>query len=177
MILGKLHRKPVVVSEHYSIFARKVLAKIDRWQVQFAFTNARRVLPVSAFLQRAIEDNGIQAKFMVVPNVVDTSLFRPEAHPTLRSGPRKLLSVGSLGITKGTDDLLQALIRLHTWREDWHLDVIGGGPMRSSTGIRLPNWDLRTRSPFTGSSRRRRWLASCSRLISSYYPVLSRHSR
>jgi L-malate glycosyltransferase len=127
VILGKLHHKPVVVSEHYSIFARRALTGIDLWQAKFAFTNARRVLPVSVFLQRAIEDNGIRARFQVVPNVVDTDLFRPEAHPLLRPGPKKLLYVGSLEPTKGTDDLLRALARLRDRRDDWQLDMIGGG--------------------------------------------------
>jgi glycosyltransferase involved in cell wall biosynthesis len=89
------------------------------------------VLPVSRFLQHAIERYSIRARFTVVPNVVDTSLFSPAAHSPARGEPKRLLFVGGLAGIKGLTYLLAALAQLRGQREDWRLDVVGDGPLRT----------------------------------------------
>jgi glycosyltransferase involved in cell wall biosynthesis len=119
-------RRPVVVSEHWSIFLPEDPARLGpggRLAARVAFGRAALVLPVSAALQRAIEAHGIRARFRIVPNVVDTGLFRPGDEP--REG---LLAVGLLYEAKGFDLLLDALARL----PDERLRLVGDGPIRSA---------------------------------------------
>jgi glycosyltransferase involved in cell wall biosynthesis len=118
-------RRPVVISEHWSVFLPEDPASLGaggRLAARVAFGRAALVMPVSAALRRGIEAHGIRARFRVVPNVVDTSLFRPSGAP--RSG---LLAVGLLYEAKGFDVLLEALVRLPGER----LVLVGDGPLRA----------------------------------------------
>ncbi len=117
-------RRPVVVGEHWSVFLPEDPMRLGRGGVlaaRVAFGRAALALPVSAALQRGIEAHGVHARFRLVPNVVDTSLFRPGSGE--RSG---LLAVGLLYDAKGFDVLLEALSLLPGER----LTLVGDGPLR-----------------------------------------------
>src|SRR5262249_29578863 len=96
VLIGKLNRIPVVVTEHFSSFPRRLLGPLDVFKAWLAFHWAKRVLPVSATLQNAIERYGIRASFQVIPNVVDTTLFTPPLHPRQDSNHKRILFVGQL---------------------------------------------------------------------------------
>jgi glycosyltransferase involved in cell wall biosynthesis len=136
VLIGRQTGAPVVISEHASDFVRR---RLPPWQVQkarFAFSRAARVLPVSRTLQSAIERYGIRARFSVVPNVVDTDLFKPATEPQRRDGARRLATVGSLVPIKGFDHLLRAMALLRSERDDWRLFIVGEGPERQAlTGL------------------------------------------
>jgi L-malate glycosyltransferase len=89
------------------------------------------VLPVSGALQKAIEDYGIKAKFSVVPNVIDASLFSLPKSATAARTVKKILFVGNLVPVKGLEYLLRALAGLRH-RNDWRLDVVGAGPLMAA---------------------------------------------
>lgn len=133
VIVGKLRRIPVVVTEHFTGFPRRVLKRRAIRRARMAFRSADRVTPVSKSLQNAIEGYGIQARFQVVPNVVDTRLFRPSRASLPRSVLKRLLVVGvfSSARTKGIPYLLKALAQLRRHRDDWRLDIVGDGPVRA----------------------------------------------
>jgi len=128
LLIGKLSGVPVVMTEHYSAFARKALNRVELRKARFAFHHARVVMPVSAFQQRALEDSGIRADFSIVPNVVNTQEFHPLSGVRPEPLSKKLLYVGSLEPVKGTEYLMLALALLSKQRSDWSLDIIGTGP-------------------------------------------------
>jgi glycosyltransferase involved in cell wall biosynthesis len=130
VILGRLYGKPVVISEHWSGFLQRKLTWIDKRVAKFAMNNAQWILPVSHSLQKGIEAYGIQGKFNVVPNVVDTTLFHPERNGSKRVQENRILFVGSLSPMKGMPFLLQALAHLQTKRQNWQLDIVGDGSAR-----------------------------------------------
>jgi L-malate glycosyltransferase len=130
VLIGKLHRIPVVISEHFSSFPRRALGPLDIAKAWLAFRWANRVLPVSYTLQKAIEYYGIRAHFHVIPNVVDTMLFSPSSHPPKTVTAKRILFVGQLVPVKGVPYLLQALSHLSRKRQDWQLDLIGDGQAR-----------------------------------------------
>ncbi len=133
VLIAKLHRLPVVVTEQYSGFRRKLLGCMDLRLARLAFRWADVVLPVSKSLQQAIEGCGIRARFQVVPNVVDTALFHPAVAPPPRNQENRLLVVCMLDPShnKGLPHLLHALAQLGRKRIDWHLDIVGDGPARA----------------------------------------------
>ncbi len=108
---------PYVLTEH-STLARP-LSPLERR----AFRNAGRVMPVSRMLQSALESSGLEARYEVVPNVVDLEHFTPAARSP--SAVRRLIAVTRMTPIKGVPDLLEALRLLK--RRDWHCDLIGGG--------------------------------------------------
>jgi len=131
-IIAKLYGIPLVITEHSSAFLRKSLAGLEVSKARLAFRLAKVVMPVSGCLQRAIESTGIRARFRVLPNVVDTALFRPNLARRDGREPKRILVVClfSSGHTKGLPDLLNALRGLGQRRDDWRLDVVGDGPVR-----------------------------------------------
>lgn len=129
VLIGKLHGIPVVVSEHFSSFPKKLLGRLDIFKAWLAFRWANMVLPVSHALQKAIEDYGIRARFQVVPNIVDTRLFSP-AHTRDDAEAKRILFVGQLTPMKGVTHLLHALAQLRQKRDDWQLDIVGNGDAR-----------------------------------------------
>jgi glycosyltransferase involved in cell wall biosynthesis len=130
LVIGKLTGVPVVVSEHFSSFPRRLLGRLDFFKAWIAFRGANMVLPVSGALRDAIQDYGIRARFQVIPNVVDTNVFFPAPHLRNPIGPKRLLFVGQLVPVRGLALLLDALSNLRRKRDDWRLDIVGGGGAR-----------------------------------------------
>jgi glycosyltransferase involved in cell wall biosynthesis len=85
-------------------------------------------MPVSRSLEDAMRAAGVDGPFRVVPNAVDTSLFKPGDG----GGGARLVTVGLLGPQKGIDVLLRALARVREQRSDVRLDVVGDGAERAA---------------------------------------------
>ena len=131
-ILGRLYRIPFVVTEHYTGFPRHILTLSQRIKARFVMNRAQIVLPVSNALKEAIETYGIKNKFQIVPNVVNTEIFRPLSSRDSRgrNEGKKLLLVAILSPQKGIPCLLEALSQIRHKRRDFSLDVVGDGPNR-----------------------------------------------
>lgn len=131
VLLGKRYNIPVIISEHFSGFPRGLIRGFEKIKAKFAFERASLVCPVSKDLKKHIESCGIRARFHVVPNVVDTSLFTLRGKTFTREDNRKrLLLVALLTPIKGVPCLLEALVRLREKRDDFVLDIVGDGPDR-----------------------------------------------
>lgn len=129
VLLGKLHSKPVLVTEQWSIFIRPDSTELTpalRRIARFTFERADRVLPVSEALLHGIESRGIHGRFTIVPNVVDTELFKPGAE---RNG--RLLAAGLLVRAKGYEFLLEAIRLLAASGRDAQVDIAGDGVLRA----------------------------------------------
>ena len=124
IILGKILNCPVVITEQNSAFPRHLLTRTDIIKARYAFPRANKVLPVSMALQKGIESYNINAKFLIIHNVVDTTLFFPNNNPNHIHNNIRLIFVGSIIPVKGIDYLLPALTNLHI-EQKWHLDLIG----------------------------------------------------
>lgn len=148
VLVGSLRGIPVVVSEHYSAFPLRLLARHDLVKARVAFSLARRVLPVSSMLQESIEGCGLKGEFEVIPNVVDTELFFP-SNAEHAAPPFTFLFVGHLYEEKGIGDLLTALADTRLQSRDWALVVIGGGSQRRWKVV-ARNMGIANRISFTG---------------------------
>jgi len=131
VLVGKLRRTPVVITEHWSGFPMGLLSPTQRRLARFAFAQADMVCPVSENLKQHIDAYGIRGRFKVVPNAVDTELFSPKPpQKPWRDGKRHILFVGMLISIKGLPYLLEALSHVKNWRDDFVLDIVGDGPNR-----------------------------------------------
>ncbi len=158
VLIGMAHRIPVVVTEHWTLFPRKLLDPFSIWKSSIAFRWAQVVMPVTRSLQQAIEAYGIKARFRVVPNVVDTQLFYPNSSPqSTKQSLKRLLFVGLLDLShkKGVPYLLQALAQLRRQRDDWHLDIVGDGPARAEYERLAIDSGLAARVTFHGLKSKR----------------------
>lgn len=150
VLLGKRHRLPVVITEQFSAFPRRLLSRQKVLKARWAFGQADRVLPVSAALQTSIEQYGIHARFHRVPNVVDAGLFAPPPAPCPSHDPIRILFVGSLIPVKGVGFLLDALAQVQQQRKDWCLDLVGDGQERAAYERRAADLGLATQVTFHG---------------------------
>jgi glycosyltransferase involved in cell wall biosynthesis len=152
VMIGKAYRIPIVVTEHSSAFPMRRLPRQDVRMARFAFSKADMVLPVSLSLQKAIENYGVKARFQIVPNAVDSSLFHPSFDSRPDNRPKRLLFVGLLDPShnKGLPLLLDALARLKEHRADWCLDLVGDGPARQEYEFMAADLGLVDKITFRG---------------------------
>jgi len=124
---------PFVITEHSTSFsgrnASNRASRAGLARARRVCAEAAAVLPVSAQLQRAMEESGIRANYTVLPNPVDTTEFRsPEQLPP--SSTIEVVSVGRLAPVKGHDLLLEAIARIRGDRPNVRLTIVGAGPER-----------------------------------------------
>jgi glycosyltransferase involved in cell wall biosynthesis len=120
---------PLVVSEHYSGFARGDVPKRARMAASVAYRSAQAVCPVSASLEATVAGLTSAARTHVIPNPVDEKVFA-FADPVPRTGPARILTVASLVPVKGVDVLIDAIGITVTRRRGFRVTVIGDGAER-----------------------------------------------
>jgi glycosyltransferase involved in cell wall biosynthesis len=129
-LAGTLLRRPVVISEHSSEWPSGTITPRALRRARIAFSHAAVVCPVNAELRAAIERYGVQARFRIVPNCVDTVLFQPPAAPIERDcEPSRLVNVALHLEVKAIDVLLRAFAMLASRRRELTLELIGDGPL------------------------------------------------
>ena len=155
VLAGLVLRRPVVVSEHSSEWPRRLLTAAQVRRAKIAFGRAALVCPVNRQLQRAIQAYGIRARFRVVPNTVDTGIFRPAAARGAETGIR-LVNVALHVEVKALDVLLHAVALLTDQRPELTLELVGEGPTTPALQELTAELGLEGRVRFAGRSRRRR---------------------
>ncbi len=90
----------------------------------------RRALAVVANSEglKKMAESSDAVSVRVIPNGVDTSLFRPGPGRTVGSHPLRVIFVGRLRSQKNVPVLFQQLARLPAGT--WKLDLVGDGPLR-----------------------------------------------
>jgi glycosyltransferase involved in cell wall biosynthesis len=133
VMLGKLLRKPVVITARGSDINSIPRHALPRRMILYAARNAAAIIAVSQALKDALVGMGVAGdRVRVLRNGVDLAVFRPTDRRASRSKLRlnglTLLSVGHLIELKGHDLAIGALASLpnHT------LLIVGEGPERSA---------------------------------------------
>ena len=144
-IVGALLRRPFVVTENSSEWARGTITPGALRRARFAFPRAALVCPVNERLRQAIEGYGVRARFRVVPNTVDTTVFHPAVG---QSGPpERLVNVALHVEVKALDVLLRAFARVEG---DLRLDLVGDGPLTPDLKALAREFGLEERVEFAG---------------------------
>lgn len=119
---------PYVVSEHSSAFTRfnpeKEVGAVGLKIAKDVYENAAAVLPVSRYLESEILQRGLPGRFIVVPNPVDTALFRPK--DLVREA--RVVTVARIAPVKRLELLIRAISSLARLEPNVTLDVVGAGP-------------------------------------------------
>ncbi|HEX8658177.1 MAG TPA: glycosyltransferase [Hymenobacter sp.] len=130
--LKRWHGIPYVLTEHWTAFHPgnvEQLGKLRRWLAGWLVRQAAAYTPVSDDLRHALARlGGINPRTVVIPNVVDTDLFRP---PTTTDERWGLLNVAAFNErAKNLSGLLRTMARLratHPGLPGLHLRVVGYG--------------------------------------------------
>jgi glycosyltransferase involved in cell wall biosynthesis len=153
VILGKMYSLPVIITEHFSGFHRRLIHGFKKLQVTFAFNRADLVCPVSNAMKEGIESYGIRTQIKVIPNVVDTVLFSPkEQIISKKTGllKKQILVVADMSPIKGVQYLLKAASELIKKRTDFVINLIGDHSNQGRNDISIMNDTLRKNISFCG---------------------------
>ena len=150
LVLGRLARAPVVISEHFTGFQRGLITGYDRLTARIAFRCANLVAPVSADLERYVKAVAPRARTRVVDNVVDTDVFHPRADPPAAAARPRLIMVAALTEKKGPADLLEALAELRRSGAELQLDLVGDGELRGELERQVRRMGLESTVHFRG---------------------------
>ena len=121
---------PYVITEHWTLYLPQnahrigwLRQRLTRWVVRAA----AGLHTVSVNLRGALAQLGISnPRTVTIPNVVDTTLFRPAEEPVARQG---LLHVAAFNEqAKNLSGLLRVVAQLRATRPDMRLRIAGYGP-------------------------------------------------
>lgn len=133
--LKKNHSIPYIVTENWTGYLPSdgsyKGAALKYYTTRIA-GNASMLTPVSADLQQAMHSHGFTQPSVIVPNVVDTSLF----FPAEKKGPnskKTLIHVSALDDKqKNISGILRCISKVFAERQDFVLNIIGDGPDRKA---------------------------------------------
>jgi glycosyltransferase involved in cell wall biosynthesis len=155
--LGRYWKRPVVISEHHTVYQRKrALSPVRSGLARWACRSARRILPVSEQLGRSMqEQNQLGGRYTVVSNVVDDCLFSVPANPPEDPPPLRLLHVSNFAEPhKNVPGILRVaaqLQRSHPGAFRWTLAGDGDHEWlrREVERVQLPDKVIRISGPHT----------------------------
>jgi len=153
VILGKIYGLPVIITEHFSGFHRRLIHGFKKLQVTFAFNRADLVCLVSNAMKEGIESYGIRTQIKVIPNVVDTALFSlKEQIISKKTGllKKQILVVADMSPVKGLQYLLKAVSELIKKRTDFVVNIIGDHSNKKGSDVSIIDDDLKKNISFCG---------------------------
>lgn len=130
-ILGRLIKKPVVITEHTGPFEMLLRYFFERWQTHYALKNCNSIIAVSTFLKKRILKEGIEEdKISVIPNGFNPLNYNLSMNKSTHKN--RILFVGFLVEVKGLGYLLDAVKIIRERNKDIKLEIVGVGPLEKS---------------------------------------------
>lgn len=123
-------RIPYLVTEHFSVYIPESENSYRYRPFLYRFVNKRilagasGVHNVSRFLQGCEEAITPLARPVIIPNAVDTEIFRP-TDAVGPAGPFRFIHISSFDPLKNVTGLLEAFAILSRQRTDWELTLVG----------------------------------------------------
>jgi glycosyltransferase involved in cell wall biosynthesis len=119
-----------VISEHWSgflpgrgVFKGFFKTVLSPWLAE----QGRHITCVSQIQKTGMQGYGFKGGIRVIPNVVDTELFRPGPAAS-NTGRKKIVHISRLDShTKNLPGILKAIKQLREWRNDFELHLLGDG--------------------------------------------------
>ncbi len=123
-------KKPMVVTEHFTAFLPENVKErfngFQRWIFKNIYEKAKKVMPVCERLGTGIQYIAPRAAIKVVPNVVNTEVFRAKSpHNTAENCT--FLHVSNLSYAKNIPTILTAFEKIHRAYPNTSLRIGGNG--------------------------------------------------
>lgn len=143
---------PYVITEHSSIVMNHLLDDYHKKLLKVAYNNSNKLISVGGKLKEAMKIY-TNKEIVVIPNIVDTSVFRYEANQ--KDLKFKFVSVSMLKSDKNIELLLRAFENAFKNCEQIGLMVIGDGPERYKLEKLAEELDIKKQVEFLGAVERR----------------------
>lgn len=125
LYLKKKQKIPYIITEHSTLFINKNLSKfsfIEWYYIKKIAAKASRICPVSELLKKEMILKKIRGEFTVIPNVVNSSLFKFKPK---KEGTNTILHVSSLKNNhKNFKGIFRVIKKLSSIRTDFVLKII-----------------------------------------------------
>jgi len=143
-LLQKL-KIPFIISEHWTAFLPSDPIKfnlIEKHFIKKITQKATCICPVSESLKKEMINFGIKNKFKIIPNVVDTSIFKPNINKKNKL-ITNFLHISNLNdVQKNISGMLNAIKMLSEVRNDFKVTIVGDGDVEKfilkAKKIRIP---------------------------------------
>lgn len=156
-VLKEQYQLPYVITEHWTAFLDSNPHQFNPYQrfvIQRCGREAAAIFPVSQDLKKAMESEGLQNDFHVIPNVVDTAIFTNQAMRSER--PKiKILHVSTLyDPHKNISGILNMVAKLSKQRQDFTIKIVGNDYVEKhqtyakSLGIPMDIIDIQGETPY-----------------------------
>ncbi|MFY1047937.1 glycosyltransferase [Chryseobacterium sp. GP-SGM7] len=125
--LKKKYNIPYVITEHWTAFQENALDSLGftgNYIAKIIGNNASKILPVCKRLERGIRNNGVKTPMEIIPNVVDTDVFKIRNDEGKRG---KFLHISSLTYMKNIPAILDVFLKLHKNGYEFELSIGGDG--------------------------------------------------
>lgn len=126
LLWHKLFGYKYVLTEHWTIYQPQnkavLVGKLKKKIVKIA-NNAALIMPVSLDLQHCMEEHGVQNRFQVIYNLVNTNMFKTGTHR--QAEKKSMLHISTLrDEAKNFSGILRTIEILKQQRDDFELNVI-----------------------------------------------------
>ncbi|HEX2395472.1 MAG TPA: glycosyltransferase [Bacteroidales bacterium] len=123
LLFHRLLNIPYIISEHWTIYLTDERSKLLHGYAK-PVTKAFALVPVTRNLQDSLISFGYRGRYYVVPNVVDTGIFKPSGKRT--GSEKKILHVSSMKEDhKNISGIIRAIRMLRDKREDFTFTFVG----------------------------------------------------
>jgi len=130
LYLKQRHKIPYIITEHSTAYlpsSTHQFSKIETKWIKKIGLNASIICPVSEGLADSIEQFGVNNTYEVVPNVVNTTIFKPTASKQA-SNKIRILHISNLkDEQKNITGILNVIKKLSDLRKDFTLTILGEG--------------------------------------------------
>lgn len=154
--VGKLikdkYNIPYVITEHSSLVMNHKLDDYHKKLLRESYDSSDKLISVGGKLKEAMKVY-TNKEIVVIPNIVDTSVFRCE--PNKREDRFKFVSVSMLKRDKNIEILLRAFESAFKDNKEVALMVIGDGPERFNLELLAENLGIKEQVEFLGLVERR----------------------
>lgn len=125
------HKKQFIITEHWTGYHEPQSKNISSAEIlisKIIGKNAKYICPVSNDLKNAMESIGISGNYEIVPNVVNTSLFKPKEN---RSERFTILHVSNmLDMHKNVSGIIQTIKKFSTFSTNFKLILVGDNSIK-----------------------------------------------
>jgi len=132
LYLNNKYKTPFVLSEHWTAFQAASRQSFNTWQkflIKKIASKASFICPVSEDLKKAMISFGINHSYKVIPNVINTNVFKLNSSK-IKTQSTKILHLSNLkDEQKNISGILNVIKRLSEKRTDFVLTIAGNGPI------------------------------------------------
>lgn len=122
-------KRPLVLTEHWTGYVPESGVNLSRARRSYTGRLSRAaasVTVVSKYHERMMKAIGFDGRYVVIPNVVDTAVFRPPEE--VRTGSFRFVHVSGFRPVKRVPDIVRAAAENIRQGHDLELHLVGDGP-------------------------------------------------